>query len=233
MEKIYTIPVNDAFNESSGCPFCRMRQKLEKDEVNIILGASMMEPDIRIKTNEKGFCSKHFGDLLRGQKRLPLALMLESHLEEILKECVTPAIAVKGRITAVADKLNGFCNTCYICEKVEFHLEKMFETSCLLWENDVDFRKKYVSKTFFCLPCYTRLLKTAKRCISKKQLDDFLKTSQEIEMGYLKSLKDDVSWFCKKFDYRFQEEPWGNSKDSVERTVELLCGTDVVPETSM
>lgn len=230
MEKIYTIPVNDAFNEDDGCPFCRMKKKLECDEVDLILGASMMEPDIRIKTNEKGFCSKHFGDLLCGKKRLPLALMLESHLNEILKDCATPLVSLKGRVNTVASNCDSFCNTCYICEKVEFHLSKMFETACYLWENDPDFRKKYTNRKFFCLPCYTKLLKTAKGVMSKKQLEQFLKISQEIEMNFLETLKNDVSWFCKKFDYRFEDEPWGNSKDSVERTIKFLCGDNAVPE---
>ena len=55
-EKIYTIPVNEAFDEYDGCPFCRMRRTLEDNERELIMGASMMEPDIRIKTNKLGFC---------------------------------------------------------------------------------------------------------------------------------------------------------------------------------
>ena len=39
---------------------------------------------------------------------------------------------------------------------------------------------------------------------------------------YFDSLYDDVSKFCKKFDYRFQDEPWGTAKDSVERAVKIL-----------
>ena len=63
-EQIYTIPVNEAFDLVSeqpdlGCPFCRLYKKLQSDEIDIILGASMMEPDIRIKTNEQGFCLSH------------------------------------------------------------------------------------------------------------------------------------------------------------------------------
>ena len=38
----------------------------------------------------------------------------------------------------------------------------------------------------------------------------------------MKTLTDDVSWFCKKFDYRFDAEPWGNAKDSVERAIRFL-----------
>jgi hypothetical protein len=40
--------------------------------------------------------------------------------------------------------------------------------------------------------------------------------------GYLETLTEDVSWFCKKFDYRYDAEPWKNSKDSVERAIKFL-----------
>lgn len=48
-EKIYTIPVTEAFEKKDGCPFCRLRRDLENTERDLIMGASMMEPDIRIK----------------------------------------------------------------------------------------------------------------------------------------------------------------------------------------
>ena len=91
MERIYTIPVNEAVEASAadaslGCPFCHLYNKLEQDELGLILGASMMEPDVRLKTNELGFCRDHFSMMIRRPKRLPLALVLESHLAAAAKE---------------------------------------------------------------------------------------------------------------------------------------------------
>ena len=47
MEQIYTIPVNEAFEKSGadhkcGCPFCLMYNKLEDNELDLILGVSIM-----------------------------------------------------------------------------------------------------------------------------------------------------------------------------------------------
>ena len=58
--------------------------------------------------------------------------------------------------------------------------------------------------------------------LQKKKLQEFAKQVEEIQEKYLEELKDDVSWFCKKFDYRYDEEPWYNSKDSVERSIKFL-----------
>ena len=110
MEKIYTIPVNEAFEASEadhacGCPFCTLYRKLENDQLELILGASMMEPDVRIKTNEKGFCATHFQMLLSGKNRLGLGLMLESHTEQLKKELADKGLAaLVGRVGIAAPR---------------------------------------------------------------------------------------------------------------------------------
>ena len=228
MENIYTIPVNEAFDESGSCPFCRMKKKLEEREIDLILGASMMEPDVRIRTNEKGFCARHFRLMFMAQKRLPLGLMLESHLDRVKKEIAPPVLPLKDKATAVAAKTEKIASSCYVCDRVEFHWGKMFETACLLWDSDPDFRKKLDAQSYFCLPCYARFLKTAKAFVSKKTLPDFLRAADRVESGYLDSLGDDVTRFCRKFDYRYADEPWGTSRDAVERALRFLSGEETL-----
>ena len=113
-EQIYTIPVNTAFersqaDKSCGCPFCTMKEILEKNELDLITGASMMEPDIRIKTNELGFCKKHYDMMLLMKNRLGIALMLESHLDEVSKTVKSRGIVplVKGKGNAACDGRQG------------------------------------------------------------------------------------------------------------------------------
>ena len=54
-EKIYTIPVNDAFQEDSECPFCAMERKLEEDAIAFTLGPSYMEDDVDVYKRQN-FC---------------------------------------------------------------------------------------------------------------------------------------------------------------------------------
>ena len=94
MEQIYTIPVNEAFEASAadhalGCPFCAIYNKLEENELDLILGASMMEPDIRIRTNQEGFCRTHYDMMFVRKNRLGMALTLESHLNELKEDLST------------------------------------------------------------------------------------------------------------------------------------------------
>ena len=224
MEKIYTIPVNEAFDacaedSEKGCPFCEMYRVLQENELEIILGASMMEPDIRIKTNEMGFCGEHYTMMLKRKNRLGLALMLESHLAEVKKDC-------KG--LGAVKKIGKLNDSCYVCSRAKGHFDKMFETAAWLYDVDKAFSEKMAKQSYFCLPHYQKFLLAGKSVLSKKKLPDFERLVEGVNEKYLGTLQEDVSWFCKKFDYRYREEPWGNAKDSIERAIRFLTGLDEV-----
>ena len=225
MEQIYTIPVNEAFEASAadpacGCPLCALYRKLEENELELILGASMMEPDVRIKTNKQGFCRLHYDQMFVRKNRLGMALTLESHLKELQDEIREGAFGVAGKRPAA--RIAALEEDCYVCRRVNFYFEHMVETVVYMWEGDEDFLPKFRSQPYFCLPHYRRLLEYAQKRLGKKQLAQFVSEAGKIVNDYMATLTDDVSWFCKKFDYRYDEEPWYNSKDSVERAIKFL-----------
>lgn len=221
MEKIYTIPVNETFEEQDGCPFCRLFSRLENDELDIILGASLMEPDIRIETNKKGFCHAHYEKMFEGKNRLGLGLMLETHIAELITRLEKMPL-LSDKTKATSDYLEEASHSCYICDRIENNFEKMIECACILWETDEAFREKFAKTPYFCIEHYSRMMKCATTFVSKKVRPDFYKAASAIELAYLKELQGDVSWFCKKFDYRYDDEPWGNSKDAVERAIKSV-----------
>ena len=69
------------------------------------------------------------------------------------------------------------------------------------------------------------MLEYARKRLSKKSFTAFYREAYAINSRYLETLGGDVSWFCKKFDYRYQDEPWNNSKDAAERAVKFLSGS--------
>ena len=231
MEQIYTIPVNEAFEkvqeeDSHICPFCLMYNRLEANELDLILGASMMEPDVRLKTNELGFCDAHLGMMFGRPKRLPLALMLESHLDQIAKDLDGNMGMFIGKTgDAAAKRLDRLEHSCYICDRIEYNFSRMIETAALLWQSDSAFHDKVKKAPYFCLPHYGRFIRAAKDRLSKKDFAEFYETVHALETAYFDELRGDVSWFCKKFDYRYENEPWGNAKDAPERARLFLSGT--------
>ena len=183
----------------------------------------MMEPDIRIKTNEQGFCNRHYEMMLTRKRMLGMGLILESHLAEVEKKVAAksllglPSAASLPKIS----KLNG---DCYVCGRINKNLTAMISTAVYLFETDSVFRDKFKKTPYFCLPHYKAMLEYASKKISKRTFRDFYDVAHGIEENYAASLKSDVSWFCKKFDYRYDEEPWYNAKDSVYRSIKFLSG---------
>ena len=229
MEQIYTIPVNEAFSamlEEGGevkcrCPFCEMHSRLEENEIDRILGAAMMEPDVRIRTNEVGFCDKHFTRMLGGKNRLGLALILESHLDELKNKIKGGSLFGKSG-ASVVKTLDTLEHSCYVCERIETNFSRMIATAVMLWERDTEFGEKFRAQSCFCLPHYQRMLAYAQAKLPKKIFARFYEEASEIENAYLEKIKEDVSWFCKKFDYRYEAEPWNGAKDAPERAIAML-----------
>lgn len=229
MEQIYTIPVNEAFRTChddpvGACPICTLYRKLEDDELDRILGAAMMEPDVRLRTNAEGFCSHHFGQMLARQNRLSLALMLESHLAEVQGMLSDGIIGTRGE--KPIRRLTELENSCYVCARIEQSLSRMLETVVLLWERDSIFRALFSEQKRFCLPHFRRLAAVGRDRLGKKSFAPYYRTLTDILRGYLNKLHGDVSWFCKKFDYRYDAEPWYDAKDAIERTIGFLTASD-------
>ena len=230
MEQIYTIPINEKFeaardDHSCGCPVCALYRMLEDSEVDLIMGASMMEPDIRIQTNKLGFSRTHFDMMLAKKNRLSFALTMESHLDELREEIsgnfLTNMINPTGKPVERIKKLDS---DCYVCERVKRNFARLISNIIYMWEADEEFREKFKAQPYFCLPHYRLLLEEAEKRFNKKKQAEFLKDAEGVVLPYFDSLREDIKFFCKKFDYRFKDEPWGNSKDSPERVVKFLSG---------
>lgn len=225
---ITNIPISEVFEPKEGCPICRMRNMLEKRMAEYITGAAMMEPDVRIETNRLGFCIDHFRDIMKQRNRLGVALILESHLAEIEQDVFqgVPIFGKSGKKQAKdAEKQQ---KTCFICRQVDWAMERMLATVCRLWENEDDFRQLFSEQEALCLPHFSLLVQTAETAMNKKHIGDFSKAASALSKQYLETLRQDVSHFCKMFDYRNSGEDadWGNSRDAVERAVWFLTGRE-------
>jgi hypothetical protein len=218
IEKIYTIPVNEAFDLYSGCPHCALYKKLEDNELDIILGAAMMEPDTRIQTNLEGFCGRHFDMMFNLKNRLGLALMIESHLSENINKMLRGGLAGKPK----NKKLEKNQDSCYVCSRINHKLTKMLETTALLWESERDFKEKLANQPYFCVQHFAALLTAGEYTLHKRVYPEYADACRKVMTSYSEKLLADVSWFVKKFDYNYHDEPWGDSKDAVERAIRFL-----------
>ncbi len=244
---IDTIPIWDAAKKDGECLLCALERKTELGEADRYLGASVMEPDVRVRVNEKGFCRRHHAMLYTMSNRLGHALMLESHtietrkrLEKIRGELEKAGKALSSAtlgdkltgkakasteaVRAEARKIQEMGSDCIMCGTIRDNMLRYLHTFFHLYRSDSEFRKKFQESKGLCVPHMGQLLEVATEELNPKELGEFIQMLTKMEQENLDRIQEDISWFIKKFDYRYEKDDWKNSKDAVERTVNKMRG---------
>ena len=220
---ITNIPVTEVFEEGDGCPICRLRNKLEERAIEYITGAAMMEPDIRIETNKKGFCLTHYRQMLKQRNRLSVALTLETRLDELEKQVFSGMPLLGKSAVKKAKDADRHSGTCFVCDQLEDAMDKMLATVCRTYEGQREFRQLFERQDCLCLPHFADLVAASQGAMSKKEQPYFAKAASELAHKYLTELREDVRHFCKMYDHsNASNNDWGNSKDAIERAIWFL-----------
>ena len=225
-EKLYTIPVKEAFEKDCECPICKMYESIERMSVEFTMGPSYMEDDVRFATDEKGFCDRHMDQLYKYNNRLGLAIILNTHIqkttfeiEKLASNATGGGFFKKKNYSGVTDYIDKLNSSCFICERVNNTFERYIATIYHLWKNDKVFVTKYNSSKGFCTKHYGMLIKGAKDHLMGNSYEEFIEATNKLYIDNMKRINEDVSWFIDKFDYRFKDAPWKNSKDALPRAV--------------
>ncbi|MGN0149091.1 MAG: DUF6062 family protein [Clostridia bacterium] len=239
-EKIYTIPVNEAYAIDCECPLCHLEKQLETEAIDYALGAAMMEPDYRTESNEKGYCNKHYREMFKRPNKLSLALVLDTHLEEIRKkldkfEKSANSLEKSGgglfkksgasELSAkISDTLSNTEAGCMICEKINKTMERYADVLLYMWANDDTFKEKFDKSKGVCLKHSKMLLDMSTKSLKDAQAAQFIAALYKKQKSELERIQDDIHKFTLKFDYRNKDMPWGTAQDAPIRTIEKISG---------
>jgi len=233
VESIYTIPLTEALDEDCDCAFCYLEDKLEKEQIEYALGPAMMEPDFRILCNEKGFCRHHIGKMAKAKKALPLALVLDTRCDEVIKRLkkVTLDGKRKGlfkKADSGADELlkvtGEFKDSCIVCERIEKTINKFINTFWYLYAKEEEFKNKFLSGKGVCIRHFAMLVYESKNLPGGKR-EAFLKELYDLQMKILEHEKEEIHGFTKQFDYRNNKEEWQVARDAHLNCARRLCGS--------
>jgi hypothetical protein len=241
-EKIYTIPVNEAFQADTECAVCYMLARIEERAVNSLVGPdnSYMQSDIRAKTDKSGFCAKHFQVLFKYNNSLGLALMVETHLKRINKEMPGQIKTAKTSVkrgflskstikqSACAEYVKKQVCSCYICDIIENVFPMYMDTFIWLWKTEDSMKNAVKNGKGFCLQHFSLVMDTAAGKLSESEYEVFGAAAVAAQIENFRRIGEEVSWFVQKFDYRFKDEPWLNSRDSIQRAILKLSSTEVI-----
>lgn len=237
-EQLHTIPVNEAFDSGDECPFCWLERKAEQSALRYVAGpgASYMEPEARLETDRAGFCRNHMQKLYDYGNALGAALMLQTHyaglLEKFHEEAEQFQIPAKKSLFARKrnvevepfwQRLQAQTDSCYICEKIDYNMERYFLTFFALLK-EPDFRAKVEGSKGFCLRHFGELLKKAEEQLPNGQREWFYGTVFSLMEAHLVRVKEDLDWMIAKYDYRNAGADWKNSRDALQRAMQKLEG---------
>jgi len=203
-EHNYTIPLTEALEANVSCFLCKLEDELETRALDYYMGAAVMEPNVRIETNQKGFCRVHGKEMLQMPKKLPLMLALQTRLDTVSKLFAKEKKPPKSRKT-----------TCAVCERVAGQMDKCLENCVWLLEKEPDFLEKYLASEGVCLHHFYEL--TSKMGRGSGKLYEKLHAHMQEK---LERLAGDIDSFTRSFDYR--NTPGANMGAVPGRAVETL-----------
>lgn len=227
-EQLYTIPVNDAFSTDCECPVCAMFAELEKNTVEYTMGPSYMEDDNRAMTDELGFCAHHVRILYGEKNRLGLALMLKTHTDKTIRDLkqlsvnkpvVSGSLFKKQKISSVGEYIDKLEKNCFICSRINKTFDRYIDTIFHLWKKEPAFREKLKASKGFCTYHYGLLYDYGQTKLKQYEYNSFIDTLNDVYFSNMERVNGDIGWFIDKFDYRYKNEPWKNSKDALPRGI--------------
>src|SRR4030042_5769231 len=125
MPKLEISKVHDAYEKGGECPLCTLVDAAERWYLESFLGGRAMASEVRVLTNEKGFCPDHTLRLYRGHNPLGLAVMTHTHLQHqapALRTALAHARRSGRRRAALAALTDGIArlrDRCQVCDMLE------------------------------------------------------------------------------------------------------------------
>lgn len=229
-EQLYTIPLMDAFRAGDECPFCYIERDVEQNALDFVLGsqASYMQDHVRAETDEMGFCREHYKKMYAYGETLANALILDTRLQVLIKEMKKEMKHyAKGpkRRNNVSRWIRTNEESCYICNHIKRNFERYIASFFfLLKKGDNEFLMLIKQGKGLCLHHLADILDAAPHYLNEKeqkQLRDILFPQMEENMD---RILEEIDWLEKKFDYRYKDDDWKNSRDALQRAMQKITG---------
>lgn len=244
-EKLYTIPMMDALRAEDECPFCYIERNLEQHALDFVIGpeATYMQDDVRAETDKVGFCKEHLHKMFTYGNPLASALILDTHLKALSSEMKKEmknysSIAKVGLMERLrkdasemwtSNSLSKWIRegekSCYVCNHIKNNYERYIATFFVLYKRgETEFVELVKKGKGFCLSHLADILDAAPLYLNEKeqkQLREIIFPQMEENMV---RILEELDWFEKKFDYRYRDADWKNSRDVVQRAMQKIAG---------
>ncbi len=225
--QLETIPVWDGITSESECFLCDLMQQAEQDSLKFYLGASVMNPETRVKVNNLGFCQKHTTLLVQSGSPNAMAVLWESHFAETRNQLKSSLVDLKSThnlkktVAKLSTTINNRVrdNNCLICQRMEDRLNRYCFTVAYLWGQDQNFREAFSKSKGFCLVHMTKILELSLEALDSKQQKEFAKAMSDLQERNLERVAHDLWYMTEHYKSENLNKPWNGCEDAQKRAV--------------
>lgn len=245
-QNLETIPIWDAFSQDTECPLCILSNRVEDSFLTSYLEEFVMDASYRNKVIKNGFCREHLYKLLERHDNLGLALTLES----IIKDSLLPGIkdltssqenptsgsrfsrwllttrrkTKNNKLPRDQDFLLLHQDRCLACQHISSFVKQYCYLIAQMYYDNLEFRDLFLKSKGFCIPHSFIFVESLKENPQSTKNEEVVLETLRLLCSNLERLLEELRWFIKKYDYRFTDEPWKGTEDSVARAIQKLAG---------
>jgi hypothetical protein len=154
--------------------------------------------------------------------------MLKTHTDKTIRDLkqlsenkpvAAGGIFKKEKVSSVGEYIKNLEESCFICQRINSTADRYIDTIFHLWKKDSSFKEKFKNSKGFCTYHYGILYDRGQTKLGKDEYNEFIDILNKVYFENMERVNGDIGWFIDKFDYRFKNEPWKNSKDALPRGI--------------
>lgn len=234
--QLETIPLWDSVEKHpDGCPLCTLMEKAEDRHVSYYLGSSVMEPSVRVRVNDEGFCPDHFRSLHQAAKPQPLALImhtiiqqtisdLDQDLERLSRVPERAGRTERDTISRIVERISGLGDSCLICADMRSTLARYTYTFVHLIVHDDDYRRAYENSAGVCLEHAAEVFRMASQEFSAGERSILCGAVADKLRLDLDSTEKRVLWMTQKYKAEHREASWQGCEQAQVEAIDRIIG---------
>ncbi len=234
MPKLEISKVHDAYREGGECPLCLLAEWAEETYLRSFQHSRIMEPNVRVKTNDSGFCPLHYRALYQRENKLGLGLMVHTHLQtalpfirsamETMRAAAASGRKGVGRLDDAASSMESLHDRCFICDLLSTDLDRYAFTIMYLWRRDEEFLGTFRSSRGFCLSHFLAMLAKGRQMLRADRLERWLQDCIPLMTASLEALERDLLAFTQLHHDANRSMGSDDERTALSRALQKLAG---------
>jgi hypothetical protein len=231
MPKLEISKVHDAYERPGECPLCVLLAAAEETYLRSFTHSRVMEPNVRVQTNESGFCPTHYRRLYEGENKLGLALIVHTHLVEKLPmltaaidDASRPEKRGRDRQDRALAALSSFRESCFLCGLLSEDLDRYCFTILYLWGRDPGFGPVFRASKGFCIRHFVDLSAAARKLLRADRREAWMAETAPLMKESLQRLEQEVLAFTQLHRASHAGPGVGEERTALARALQKLAG---------